>query len=247
MDLNIDNFDLGNKNFHKKFSISKIKNDNLKKKYKKKLKSLQRKQSRRIESMKNLKSSIKRRLKKELEINIINYDKYETDLIETNKIKVSNNFRKTQDKINKINSKNTNKKIYNLHEIVNSIILELKNNKINHLVIENLNIKSMTEKTTKNNSIKLLGKSKTKEMKKNILQISFNLFVNILKYKCAINEIYLELIDPTNTSKQCNNCGNIKEDLNLSNRDYICNECDYINDRDYNSILNIIDKSIKYI
>ena len=246
MDININNIDLGNTKVHKKFNIENIKNDNLKKKYKKKLKLLQRKQSRRLETLKKLKSKTTKQLKKELLNNIINYSKYENDIQEVKKMKVSNNFYKTQNKINKINSKNTNKKLFNLHELVNEIILDLKKSKINHLVVEKLDVKSMTEKTTSTNFVKIIGKSKTKEMKKNILQISFNLFVNILKYKCALNEIYLELIDPKNTSKQCNNCGNIKKELDVTQRDYICNECNYENDRDYNSVLNILQKSIKY-
>jgi transposase len=56
MDINVNNIDIGNKKFHKKFNIEYIKNDNLKKKYKKKLKLLQRKQSRRFETLKKRKS-----------------------------------------------------------------------------------------------------------------------------------------------------------------------------------------------
>ena len=101
----------------------------------------------------------------------------------------------------------------------------------------------MTKKTTNKNKIKLLGKNKTKEMKKNILQISFALFVEILKYKCAYNEIYLELVGPEYTSQTCNNCGNINSMLNLSNREHECKECGYKAPRDYNSLLNILVKS----
>jgi len=67
----------------------------------------------------------------------------------------------------------------------------------------------MTKKTSNKNKIQLLGKKKTKEMKKNILQISLGLFIEILKYKCAYNEIYLEEVSPELTSKTCNNYGSI--------------------------------------
>ena len=145
--------------------------------------------------------------------------------------------------INKIFKKNTNKKIFHLHELVNTIIKNLKDNKVNHLVIEDLNIKNMTKKTTQNNKIQKIGKKNTKEMKKNILQISLGLFVEILKYKCCSNEIYLELVNPELTSKTCNHCGNIKSNMDVTIREYNCSECHYINDRDYNSVLNILDKS----
>lgn len=92
----------------------------------------------------------------------------------------------------------------------------------------------MTIKTTNKNKIKLLGKEKTKAMKKNILHNSYKKLSLILKYKCAINEIYFSEVNPKNTSKDCSNCGNTKteEEQNLS-------------DRDYNSVLNILNIGIK--
>ena len=58
MDINIDNIDLGNKTFHKKILLLSIKNDNLEKKYKQKLKMLNRKQSRREEISKENKTKL---------------------------------------------------------------------------------------------------------------------------------------------------------------------------------------------
>ena len=105
------------------------------KKYKQKLKVLNRKQSRRIEKCKE------------------------------NKTKLGKNFYKTQKQINKIKEKNSNKKLYNLHQIVNEIINLIKENKCNHLIMENLNVKQMT---SKKNVIKKIGKKKSKSMKKNM-------------------------------------------------------------------------------
>ena len=153
MDINLDTIDLGNlKIGHKQFDIKNIKNNNLKKIYKTKLKKLERKQARRV----------------------INAKK--------SKIKLGKNFKKTQDKINKFHEKNTNIKIFKLHGLVNEIICYLKKNKINHIVIEDLNIKNMTKKSKgkiKDKITKKIGKSKVKEMKKNILQISLGLFVEV--------------------------------------------------------------------
>ena len=55
--------------------------------------------------------------------------------------------------------------------------------------------------TKKDNINKTIGKRKSKTMKKNILQISFSMFKQILTYKCAINGVYVSLVDPKNTSK----------------------------------------------
>ena len=67
-------------------------------------------------------------------------------------------------------------------------------------------------------------------MKKSIFQISFHMFKQILTYKCAMNGVYVSLIDPKNTSlltecnkqfiackKSCSCCGNIT-DIYSTNR-----------------------------
>ena len=37
----------------------------------------------------------------------------------------------------------------------------------------------------------------------------------------------------------CSCCGNINKDLKLKDRVYICSECGFIMDRDFNATLNI--------
>ena len=56
-----------------------------------------------------------------------------------------------------------------------------------------------------------------------------------------MNEIYFELINPKNTSKQCSVCGTINNQLELKDRKYFClNEnCTNKIDRDLNSCINI--------
>ncbi len=183
IDINIDSIDLGNKDFHKSFNIKDIKTMNLISKNEKKIKRLRRKQSRRVE------------------------------LSTQSKSKLGKNFYKTQLKINKIHTKNSNIKVFKLHQIVNEIINFMKDNNYNHIVMEDLDVKQMTSKDNVN---KTIGKNKSKTMKKNILQISFAMFKYILTYKCAINGVYVSLVDPKNTSKVCSCCGNI--DNQPSNR-----------------------------
>jgi len=43
------------------------------------------------------------------------------------------------------------------------------------------------------------------------------------------------------SSKKCSRCGNIKKDLKLSDRIYVCDNCGLVIDRDYNASLNIRD------
>jgi len=187
------------------------KKDNLIKINKKKIKKLKRKQSRRVLKAKKT------------------------------KIKVSKNFQKTQYKINKIFLKNSAKKHFNIHKLVNDIIKIMKEKELNTLVVEDLDVKNMT---SKKNIVKMLGKSKSKAMRSNILQISFGMIINILEYKCAENGIYLIKIDPKNTSKKCSGCGKLNYGLSLKDREYSC-ECGLLLPRDYNSCLNIVKKGVE--
>jgi putative transposase len=92
------------------------------------------------------------------------------------------NFKKTQYKINKIHTKNHNIKVFQLHKLVNEILLFLKENNLNHIIMEKLNVKEMT----KNGKInKVIGKKNSITMKRNILQISFHMLKEIITYKSA--------------------------------------------------------------
>ena len=110
------------------------------------------------------------------------------------------------------------------HKISTKLV---KENKL--LIFEDLNIKSMIKKT---------GKNKYRNMK-NILDSSWGTFINMLQIKVSSTESELIFVNPINTSKMCSNCGNIKENLQLKDRQYNCNKCKISIDRDYNASLNI--------
>ena len=233
MDINIDHIDIGNKDFH-----SVIKNvdkeENLIKKYKKKIKLLKRKNSRRIQLFKQNKSELKKYLKN------IGLNKKEI-YVELQEQKLPNNYYKTLKKINKLEQRNMDKKDYELHKLSNEIIKIVLDNGSNVLFVEDLKIKLMTSKKNIN---KKLGKEKSKSMKKNILYTSPGKLLNILEYKCTINEIYFKKVDPFNTTKKCSQCGNI-QNMELKDREYNCCACGSKMDRDYNSVLNIIDVGVE--
>ena len=65
------------------------------------------------------------------------------------------------------------------------------------------------------------------------------MFRTFLKYKLEDKGGHLIKIDKWFPStKLCSNCGS-KQDLELSDRIYICNNCGLEIDRDYNSALNL--------
>jgi putative transposase len=85
------------------------------------------------------------------------------------------------------------------------------------------------------------GMVKNHKLAKSINSVSWSEFVRQLIYKSEWNGKNLlkcNRFDPS--SKACNECGLIKEDLKLSDRSWIC-PCGASIDRDLNASKNIID------
>src|SRR5260370_36482698 len=61
-----------------------------------------------------------------------------------------------------------------------------------------------------------------------------------LLYKAEQYGGYVQLVDRWYaSSKICHHCGWVKEDLQLSDRVWICEQCGAVNERDFNASLNI--------
>ena len=93
------------------------------------------------------------------------------------------------------------------------------------VVIEDLNVKGMT---------------KNRHLSRAIGEQGFYEIRRQLEYKCNWNGIELVIADRFYpSSKTCSCCGNIKKDLRLSDRTYICEKCGLIIDRDLNASINL--------
>lgn len=77
---------------------------------------------------------------------------------------------------------------------------------------------------------------------------SFGMFRTFLKYKLEDRGKQLIKIDKWYpSSKTCSQCGEKKEELALSDRVYICEQCGLQMDRDLNASINIRNEGMKYI
>ena len=66
------------------------------------------------------------------------------------------------------------------------------------------------------------------------------MFLRMLEYKLMfLGKQFLKIDKWFPSSKTCSRCGNIKEELKLSERSYKCECCGIEIDRDYNAALNI--------
>lgn len=169
-----------------------------------------------INKSKKVKDLIKK--KKKLQRSISR--KYEANkqgekYIKTNNIiREEKKFRKICYKLNGIRSN------YN-HQITSKLVKLFPS----QIVIEDLNI---------------AGMMKNKHLARAIQEQSFYEIIRQLEYKCKFNNIPLYRADRFYpSSKTCSKCDNIKKDLKLSDRTYVCPECGLVIDRDYNAALNL--------
>ena len=95
------------------------------------------------------------------------------------------------------------------------------------MVVEDLNMKGMSQALN-------FGKS--------VGDNGWGMFLRMLEYKLMfLGKQFLKISKWFPSSKTCSKCGNVKEELKLSERSYKCECCGIEIDRDYNAAVNIRD------
>ena len=132
------------------------------------------------------------------------------------------------------NIKKQIKKVQKLHhrmdnirtDYINKCVNEIVKIKPSYITIEDLNVRGMM---------------KNRHLAKAVASQKFYEFRTKLEAKCKESGIELRIAGRWYpSSKKCHECGHVKKDLKLSDREYIC-ECGYHADRDYNASLNLRD------
>ena len=136
------------------------------------------------------------------------------------KQKGSNNRAKAKLKLAKAHEKIKNQKSDYIHNTTTKIVSE---NQV--IVLEDLNVSGMMRNHKLAKAIQQLGLYELRRQ---------------LEYKSEWYGRTLVFVDRFYpSSKKCSCCGNIKRDLTLKDREYICDACGLIIDRDMNASLNI--------
>ena len=133
----------------------------------------------------------------------------------------TNNIIKLEKQIKLVHRRLNNIRNNHIHQATSKII------KLNpyRVVMEDLNVSGMM---------------KNKHLAEKIAEQKFYEFKRQMKYKCQFNKIeFFEADRWYPSSKACSCCKNIKKDLKLSDRTYICNECGLVIDRDKNASINL--------
>ena len=126
-------------------------------------------------------------------------------------------------------------KVQKLHQRIDKIREDYENKAIHEIVkqkprfitVEDLNVKGMM---------------KNKHLAKAVAAQRFNRLLTKLQRKAENVGIELRMVDRFYpSSKICHSCGHIHKGLKLKDRVYICHECGYTEDRDFNASLNLRD------
>ncbi len=141
------------------------------------------------------------------------------------KKKGSNNQKKAKINLSKQHQKVKNQREDFAHKVSDQLV---KNNDL--IVFEDLNI---------------TGMMKDHHLAKSISDASWNKLVQYTTYKAESAGKEVVLVNPRNTSRECSNCGYMKQELNLSTRVFRCNHCGHEIDRDLNAAINIHNLGIK--
>jgi putative transposase len=112
------------------------------------------------------------------------------------------------------------------HNYLHSVTSEIINRKPKFIVLEDLNV---------------TGMMKNKYLSRVVQEQCFYEFYRQIEYKCHWHNIELVIADRYYpSSKMCSCCGNIKNDLKLSDRIYHCSECGLTIDRDFQASVNLM-------
>lgn len=132
------------------------------------------------------------------------------------------NIIKLEAQIRNLHQKLSNIRLNYSHQVTNALV----KSKPEYITIEDLNVKGMM---------------KNRHLSKAIAEQSFHEFRRQLIYKCLWNNVELRIVDRFfPSSKMCSECGGVKSDLKLSDREYTCKECGIILDRDKNASINLM-------
>jgi putative transposase len=136
------------------------------------------------------------------------------------KVKHSSNWYSAVIDVAKLHRKIANIRGDTLHKLTTYLS---KNHAI--VVIEDLNVSGMLA---------------NHKLAASVADMGFYEFRRQLEYKCKLNGSSLIIADRFfASSKTCSNCGHIKQELSLSERVFVCEQCSCQIDRDLNAAINL--------
>jgi len=136
-------------------------------------------------------------------------------------------FQRINKGINKIYSKRTN-----VQEDLFKKIAKRLTEDYDFCFVEELNIENMVNKDVNN---------------QNLYNAAIGKFLTILRNKASTTGKVVINVNPYNTSRMCNKCKKVNEELKVFDKEWECKECGEKHNRDYNAAKNIKNLGIPLI
>lgn len=139
------------------------------------------------------------------------------------KVKGSNNRKKAQRKLARMHARIANIRKDTLHKATSSIVAITKpcEERPSCIVLEDLHVSGML---------------KNRKLSRALADVGLYEFRRQLTYKAARVGCAVKVVSRWfPSSKTCSSCGTVKETLALSERVFVCQDCGYVADRDYNA------------
>ena len=132
------------------------------------------------------------------------------------------NIIKEEDKLSRLYARLSNIRENYIHQTTHELVSMLPR----EVIMEELNV---------------MGMMKNRHLGKAVAEQCFYEFARQMQYKCEWNGIpFTKVPRFYPSSKTCSCCGEIKHDLKLSDRTYVCPKCGLEIDRDYNAAINLM-------
>ena len=150
--------------------------------------------------------------------------KYEASKKRTGKYEKTKNIIKAEQELRKVYDRLNGIRNNYIHQTTHTIVSMLPKG----ICMEDLNVAGLMRKSHHRKA-------------KNISEAKWGEFIRQMKYKCEFYGIpFIQVDRYYPSSKTCSNCGSIKKDLKEKDRIYICPECGFTIDRDYNAAINLM-------
>ena len=126
-------------------------------------------------------------------------------------------------------------KVQKFHQRINNIRKDYENKTVHEIVKQKPRFITMEDLNVK-------GMMKNRHLAKTVAAQRFFSLLSKLKRKAEIIGIEFRTVDMFYPSSEtCHSCGHIHKGLKLKDRVYVCPECGYTADRDFNASLNLRD------
>ncbi|GHO78545.1 transposase [Ktedonobacter sp. SOSP1-85] len=143
------------------------------------------------------------------------------------KKKGSNNRKKAQRRLARMHARIAHVRQDTLHKATSALVARTKPNheRPAALVLEDLNISGML---------------KNRKLSRAIADVGMYEFRRQIEYKAASAGVRVVIVSRWEpSSKTCSCCGTVREKLGLNERVFVCEDCGYVTDRDYNAAKNL--------